>query len=102
MALFLYRAIRKAIKDHQENRISADSSDSVTVQDVEITRDSEAAQDPAGPKTPLRWRILLMAALLIPVFLETLDYTGELSSVRCYDCMLTIVQSSQRRKYISL
>jgi hypothetical protein len=33
--------------------------------------------DSRNTKSGLKWKLTLMVALLIPIFLETLDYTGE-------------------------
>lgn len=67
----------------------------------------EQAQQ-AGPhtkeeqNTALKWKIRLMVALALPVFLETLDYTGSLShhffrlSFDAYDeYMYTVVATAQ-------
>lgn len=34
------------------------------------------------PSSSAKWKLLLMAALVVPVFFETLDYTGEHHIVR--------------------
>lgn len=79
MAFYLARKIHHAIQNRlnkSEDPIAGqDSSDTITVHGAEPS----GTADPR-PKTPMRWRILLMAALLIPVFLETLDYTGRFLS----------------------
>ncbi len=38
--------------------------------------DSFAPTDGLSKKETLKWRLKLMAALVLPVYLETLDYTG--------------------------
>jgi hypothetical protein len=37
----------------------------------------DASPDARNTKSSLKWKLTLMLALLIPIFLETLDYTGE-------------------------
>ena len=40
--------------------------------------DSPSTPQPSSkPSSSAKWKLLLMAALVVPVFFETLDYTGE-------------------------
>ena len=48
-----------------------------TSEDETVT-DRPAQQ--SSNKTTILWRVTLLFALAIPIFLETLDYTGELPS----------------------
>jgi hypothetical protein len=57
----------------------------IVVSELPISLESAAAkpdasptqnQNQKAPKSKLRWKLTLMVALFIPVFLETLDYTG--------------------------
>lgn len=48
--------------------------------------DSSSTPQPSSkPSTSVKWKLLLMAALVVPVFFETLDYTGENSTMSFYD-----------------
>ena len=73
MAFLLYRAIRNARKNKAAASFSSDEDNAnITVRDAEVSGTVPASRNTAS----LQSRILLMIALLIPVFLETLDYTG--------------------------
>ena len=47
--------------------------------------------DSRNTKSGLKWKLTLMAALLIPIFLETLDYTGEWFCFECLDREITAI-----------
>src|SRR5438552_5740217 len=45
--------------------------------DSTSTPSAPTPSQPPRPESTLRWRLTLLIALAIPVFLETLDYTGQ-------------------------
>jgi hypothetical protein len=66
-------------QDHQDQVLHTDSSNTVTKPEVH----QDASTDPSKPE-PSGWalwkpRVILTGAIFLPVFLETLDYTGQSS-----------------------
>ncbi|KAJ6455690.1 major facilitator superfamily domain-containing protein [Mycena sanguinolenta] len=88
MAILLYQYLKKKRKEREAAKANADGT--VGVEDTSgptlssaQQNDSTGVGDPSGvsPQSPVKkktdwkWRISLMAALFLPIFLETLDYT---------------------------
>jgi hypothetical protein len=88
MATILVRYLYKKYKARNpSDDQTAASSPSRSIQQALSTEGNVAATstpsrenlpvDSRNTKSGLKWMLTLMAALLIPIFLETLDYTGE-------------------------
>lgn len=65
--------IRRKLRERKQPQSTAqDDAQSSTPSRDQPVNNADAGQDGQS----LTWRLLLMVALIIPVFLETLDYTG--------------------------
>ena len=84
--IMLYRYIKA--KRARKAQAAASGDPAHSAQPVQpVGPDDEVSTPQATPQMnksedtmSVKWRIMLMIALAIPVFLETLDYTGELPS----------------------
>ena len=89
LAVWLYRSGQKKLQERRAHR----QQNSDVQQPVDTSTSSSAPQSPpsqsASPRieeeqrgkwhmsSEAKWNIVLLLALAFPVFLETLDYTGE-------------------------
>jgi hypothetical protein len=87
MALFLFNRIHRAI----QNRRNDHSEDSVLSSQTQINdnhnlgKQSDApVKAESSPTSTWKYKIVLLGSLGIPVFLETLDYTGKFET-RIYE-----------------
>jgi len=72
---------QSAPQSRSDASLSGDNAaTSTSVQNQEKQQDN-ISPDSLNTKSGLKWKLTLMVALLIPIFLETLDYTGKLICV---------------------
>ena len=86
-----YRYVKKQIDKKKETQAAQTRDEPVPMNVLarpgepshtsENVESSVVSQTNASGSSSLKWKIMLMAALAMPVFLETLDYTGS-SSMR--------------------
>lgn len=91
MFIWTYRYIRRKLREREARRAATEPGEN---EEQAGARVAPAAATPTGspqvaseakspwwrPSADTKFNLLLMAALAIPVFLETLDYTGAWSS----------------------
>ena len=86
LAVYLYRQAKKKRESRRQGPVATSPPAEPAQQDVQPT--TNAADDSPSPKSHVEqsskstksvivWRLMLMLALAIPIFLETLDYTGK-------------------------
>lgn len=78
----LYRYIKRKIQHARNPQDAAVSESDPTSQDEQnaagelVTQAENGQTPPKSGKSSWKWKVILMVGLAIPVFLETLDYTG--------------------------
>lgn len=72
MFILLFRYLKR-----KSNERKARKDGTVDVPPTESQPDTAASSRPSMTRAQVLWNIALMVGLVIPVFLETLDYTGK-------------------------
>ena len=85
--ILAYRYIRdkrrkaKTTREAQENGLvqpqsQTPSGDDATINDQALPQLAPVPPSSGRISSTAKWKLMLMAALVVPVFFETLDYTG--------------------------
>ena len=85
--IITYRFVRRKYKERQQRRaaetttsqpavVEQQETQAEEIQPKSVHHDAQAAQQPTKKGMSWTWRLMIMGALAIPIFLETLDYTG--------------------------
>lgn len=108
--IITYRYIKKQVDKSKQAKAAqtgvAEPSSSTSPDESLGTSALQTADSPFSPpqsqsnagSRSLKWKIMLMAALAMPVFLETLDYTGLSCVISCIARHLDISWTSGRNR----